>query len=70
MKKSTKLFILRKNKGMSIKELSASSGVNYWTLSAYEQRKRNINNARYETVEHIANALGATVSDILEEQYV
>lgn len=66
MNGSSNLFLLRKQRGITIKELSEMSGVNYWTISSYEQKKRNINKAKYENVKKLAQALEVEPKSLLE----
>lgn len=48
-------------------ELAEKSGVSLRTLQDYEQGRKPINQAAAITVHRIAQALGVTVEDLLEE---
>lgn len=66
--KPTNLSKIRSASGMSQAALSRSSGVNLRTLQDYEQGRKSINGAAAITVLRIAQALGVTVEDLLENE--
>ena len=62
---STELKQVRKDKGMTQKELAEASGINLRTLQHYEQGSKDLNMAAAITVYAIAEALGVKVEDLL-----
>lgn len=65
-KRATNLKEKRLTAGLSQIELSKISGVPVRTIQQYEQRQKNINSAKVETVMSIAKALSCSINDILE----
>lgn len=63
----TKLQQLRFSKGLSQRELSVISGVAARAIRSYEQRERDINGARLNTLCDLAIALNCKITDILED---
>lgn len=63
----TKLKLIRKNAGLSQSELAELSGVPLRTIQQYEQRKKNINNAKVIYLIMIAKALVCNVDDLIEK---
>lgn len=64
--KVSRLQMARRNAGLSQSELSRKSGVSLRSVQMYEQRKKDINKARAESVANLARALGCQIEDILE----
>lgn len=62
----TNLAKLRKEKGLSQKELAKVSEVSVRSIQLYEQRQNNINNAQYNNLVAIAEKLDCGVAELLE----
>ena len=64
---STKLEMIRCEKGLSQKQLSERSGISQQNISMYESTdsKRNLMTARLSTVMKLAEALGCQVEDLI-----
>lgn len=56
--------------GISQSELSKRSGVNLRMLQYYEQKIKNIDGAKIETLAAISRTLGCGISDILENKEI
>lgn len=67
-KEDTKLQRLRVAKGFSQKDLSVVTGVTVRAIQCYEQRTRNIDNARLNTLCDLAIGLNCRIADILEDE--
>ena len=65
-KRTTNLKEKRLEAGLSQSELSKISGVPVRTIQQYEQRQKNINSSKVETVISISKALSCDINDILE----
>lgn len=52
------------------RQLSEISGVNLRSIEAYEQEKKDINNAKLETLIKLCIALECDLEDILTDEYV
>lgn len=63
-----KLKFIRNKKGMTRKELSEKSGINIRTIESYEQRKRNINNAKMDILIKLSKSLNCKIEDIIEKK--
>lgn len=63
---TTKLQTIRRNSGMSQRELSKKSGVSLRSIQQYEQRAKNINKASADTLLSLARTLGCRMEDLLE----
>ena len=63
----TNLKRIRLATGLTQATLSESSGVSLRTLQDYEQGRKPINQTAAITVYRLAQALGATVEDLLEK---
>lgn len=61
------LKTIRKNAGLSQNELAELSGVPLRTIQQYEQRKKNINNAKAVYLIMLAKALVCNVDDLIEK---
>lgn len=61
-----KLQTVRKNSGMSQRELSERSGVSLRSIQQYEQRAKDINKAAVDSLMALARALGCRVEDLTE----
>ena len=58
---------LRREKGLTQKELADASGVPIRTIQQYEQRQKNINKAQVEYLVMLARILCCDIEDILEK---
>ena len=61
----TKLEQIRKNQKMTRKELAEKSGINIRTIESYEQKRRNLKNAKMETLIKLSNALKCKIEDLI-----
>lgn len=59
---------IRKEKGLTQKQLAEMVGIPIQTLQKYEQKVKNINNANVCTVLKLAQALEVDARDILEKE--
>lgn len=59
---------MRTESNLSQSQLAEKAGVNVRMIQHYEQGYKNINTAQAITVYRIAEALGCTVGDLLEEE--
>lgn len=55
----------RKNAGISLKDLSQQTNINYNTLRAYEYGYRDINKMQLETALKLSRALKIKIEDLL-----
>ncbi len=62
----TRLQVMRKQCGMTQKELAKESGVTLRSIQMYEQRNKDINKASVETVNNLAKSLGCKMEDLME----
>lgn len=62
----TRLQVIRKESGMTQSELAKQSGVSLRSIQMYEQRNKDINKARLETVNDLAKTLGCKMEDLME----
>ena len=62
------LKTLRKSKGLSQKQLSDLSGIDSGILSKYENQYRTVKRPRLAYMEKLAEVLGVTVADMLNEE--
>lgn len=60
------LKTIRKARGMSQAQLSASSGVSPRAIQQYEQRAKDINKAQLSAAYKLAQTLGCRMEDLLE----
>ena len=58
---------IREDRGMTQASLSDKSGVSKRLIQAYEQGYKDINKAQVLTVVRLAETLGCTVTDLIEE---
>ena len=65
-KEPTKLYKYRKIRHYSQVQLAKKSGVNLRSIQMYEQRRKNLNKASFETVYALSRALGVTMEDLME----
>lgn len=65
-KPETNLKLLRKQAGISQRQLADFSGVPLRTIQQYEQRQKNINKAQVEYLWMFAKTLNCRVEDLLE----
>jgi transcriptional regulator with XRE-family HTH domain len=59
------LFKLRKEAGLTLKELAAKSGVNFMKIHQIERRKIKPENITLRTAQKLANALNCRPKDLL-----
>ena len=63
-----KLKIMRTGAGLSQRQLSELSGVNFRTIQDYEATEGNVvDKANLRTLLNLAKALGCNIKDILED---
>ena len=62
----TMLQTMRKNGGLSQKQLADKSGVSLRSIQQYEQRAKDINKAAVDSLLSLAKALGCRVEDLIE----
>jgi transcriptional regulator with XRE-family HTH domain len=60
---SNRVLLIRTHKGMSQKAVAAAMGI---TQPCYSKLERNWQNARIETLERLAKALGTTVDKLMD----
>lgn len=65
-KEGTNLKTLRLNAGLSQSELAEISDIPVRTIQQYEQKQKNINAAKAETVAKLAKALNTSVEKLME----
>lgn len=65
----TRLALYRKAVDLTQKELAEEAGVPLRQIQLFEQRERNINNAKFETVYRISKALNCKAEDLFERSY-
>ena len=65
-KPETNLKYMRNKAGLSQSELAELSGISIRTLQQYEQRQKNINNAKAETLVILAKVLCCGVEELIE----
>ncbi len=65
-KNNTNLKALRLDAGLSQRELAEISDIPVRTIQQYEQKQKNINAAKAETVVKLAKALNCTVEALME----
>ena len=61
----TKLEQIRKNQKMTRKELAEKSGINIRTIESYEQKRRNLKNAKMKTLIKLSSALKCKIEDLI-----
>ena len=62
------LKFVRESRGITRQQLSETSGVNIRTIEAYEQEKKDINNAKLKTLLRLCKALGCNLEDIIDDE--
>ena len=65
-REETNLKRLRRQAGLTQRELAEKSGISLRTIQQYEQRKKNINKAQIDTLIPLSKALYCDVRDLLE----
>ncbi len=60
------LHVLRKNRGMSQRELAEASGVSLRMIQLYEQNQNDITKAQVRMVAYLAQVLGCRIEDLIE----
>ncbi len=68
--RKTKLYQIRKARGLTQKQLSDASGVTLRMIQLYEQRQNDINKAQVQVVVSLAKVLGCNIGDLLERDTV
>ena len=63
---NTNLRRMRNAYGCTQAELANRSGVSLRSIQMYEQRQKNINRARVESLYKMAKVLGCTIEDLIE----
>lgn len=63
----TNLKHIRMTHNYSQRDLASQSGVSLRSIQMYEQRNKNINNAKAETIYRLAKVLGCSMEDLLEK---
>ena len=66
MTETTRLKQIRKEKGLTQKELAEKTDTNLRTIQHYEQGSKDLNMAAAITVLRIAKALGCSIEDLLD----
>jgi transcriptional regulator with XRE-family HTH domain len=66
MKKMNKIKEYRKEKGITLKELSQQTNINFTTLRSYEYEQRNLNKMQLGTAIKIAKALNIHAEELIE----
>jgi transcriptional regulator with XRE-family HTH domain len=56
----------RKEKGITLKELSQQTNINFTTLRSYEYEQRNLNKMQLGTAIKIAKALNIHAEELIE----
>ena len=59
---------IRKNKGITQKELSEETKIKLRTIQSYEQNKKNIDNAKIETLIKLSIALNCRISELFNNE--
>ena len=57
---------MRNKAKLSQSQLAVQSRVSLYTIRAYEQGKRSLEDASYRTLKTLANVLGCQISDIVD----
>lgn len=65
-KPDTNLKLLRKNAGLSQRDLAEQSGIPVRTIQQYEQRQKNINKAQGEYLVALTKVLCCKIEDLIE----
>lgn len=63
-----KINEFRKNAGISLKDLSQKTNINYNTLRAYEYGYRDINKMQLKTAFEISKVLKIRIEDLVDDQ--
>jgi transcriptional regulator with XRE-family HTH domain len=58
----------RKEKGITLKELSQLTNINFITLRSYEYEQRQMKKMQLETAVKLANALNIHAEDLLKKE--
>ena len=59
---------IRKRKGISQKELSIYSNIKLKTIQSYEQKTKNIDNAKFETLIKLSIVLDCGILELLNDE--
>lgn len=62
-----KLKQRREAAGMTQADLAKATGISVRVIQNYEQGTRPLNGARVITVKHIADAIGCSIEDLIDE---
>lgn len=68
MNKETNLGRIRKEKGLSQRELAERSEVSKRSIEKYEQREKDINRAAVISIKKLADALGCRIEELIEPE--
>ena len=63
-----RLQTIRQHKDLTQKQLAERSGVPLRVIQTYEERYRNIDGAKLETLVNLAAALGVGIADLVEDE--
>lgn len=59
---------IRNRKGISQKELSEATKIKLRTIQSYEQKTKNIDNAKFETLIKLSIALDCRISELFNDE--
>lgn len=59
---------IRNRKGISQKELSEATKIKLRTIQSYEQKTKNIDNAKFETLIKLSIALDCRISELINNE--
>lgn len=59
---------IRKNKGITQKELSEETKIKLRTIQSYEQNEKNIDNAKIETLIKLSIVLNCRISELFNNE--
>lgn len=61
----THLKLQRERMGLSQSQLADMSGINIKTIQAYEQRRKDIKSAKFDTLQRLSSVLGCEIVELL-----
>jgi len=70
MNKQTKLQELRQQKGLSQRDLSNISGVNFRTLQDFDQGRKSLSNAKGDMIYRLSQALECSADYLLSDSHI
>lgn len=59
---------LRERVGLTRKELAEKTGINYRTLEAYEQGRKDIDSAKLKTLLLLCSALDCNLDELIKDE--